>query len=160
MRIINTIRFKALFLLLVFISNTFIGLACTFKLNTSFKSNHHQKNTNAAVHIHNDGTHHDHSKKSEKKQNNHDSDLNKNKLPEDSKNECCNSKIQQLQSVEKFVPDYINLSHPVFSTAFIISYFSIVDPTYKDIVKNNWWSVRNYHPPISDIRIAIQSFQI
>lgn len=159
MKIFNSIRFKAFFLLLVFISNTFIGLACTLGLNSVFQSNHHQKNTNAAVHIHKDGKRHDHSK-SEKRHNSHEININKKSQSEDSKDECCNRKIQQLQSLEKFVPDNINISHPVFFTAFAISYFNIVKPTYKDIVKNRWWSVRNYHPPIPDIRIAIQSFQI
>jgi hypothetical protein len=74
--------------------------------------------------------------------------------------DCCSDDIAKLLQEEKNIVKSLTLDHPVF-TYFIFAPFSHIGVSFHNSVnRDKKYFVRNYHPPISDIRIAIQSFQI
>jgi hypothetical protein len=169
----TSIRLKAVFLLVVFGLNTIVGFACSLGVDMGFNSKHHEEsqeahNTNddtlePVVHIHKDGQRHIHYEKKKEhkhdKSHQHNQASNKQKQGQ-SKDNCCADKVNELQDIDSLVPNSLNISHPVFLTAFIASYYDIGLLSCTDVPKDIRQFVRNYHPPIPDIRIAIQSFQI
>jgi len=67
-------------------------------------------------------------------------------------------KIAQL---DKSVPQSLNnIIQPVFFAAFVASFFDIDISFASKAIPSVKYFVRSHHPPIQDIRIAIQSFQI
>jgi hypothetical protein len=65
-----------------------------------------------------------------------------------------------FQQIDKSIPNSVNIIHPVFFTAFVAAYYDITLLSHTNVVRDIKPFVRNHHPPIPDIRIAIQSFQI
>lgn len=161
----TSIKLKAAFLLAVFALNTVVGFACSVGVDMGFNTKHHHDEdaTEAVVHIHKDGKRHVHQEKKEKHDHNnaHQHDVaNNHHNSGDDKDGCCNDKVKEFQDLVKSVPNSINIVHPVFFIAFIAAYYNISLLPYTDVVKDIKPFVRSYHPPISDIRIAIQSLQI
>ena len=78
----------------------------------------------------------------------------------DKKDDCCNDKVLKIFQTDKAVPQFARLLSPVFSTAFVPVYYSINISYSSQVSTSNKFYVRGHHPPIPDIRIAIQSFQI
>jgi hypothetical protein len=160
-----SIKIRAMVLLVVFALNTIVGFACSVGVDMGFNTKHHDddKATEAVVHVHTDGKKHVHQEKKEDhkhdKSHNHDQVINHHKSGDD-KDDCCNGKVRSFQQLEKTVPNSVSLVHPVFFTAFLASYYNINIIPHPDVVKDIKPFVRSYHPPIPDIRIAIQSFQI
>jgi hypothetical protein len=161
----TSIQFKAVFLLVVFALNTIVGFACSIGVDMGFNTKHHDDHeaTKAVVHIHKNGKQHFHQEKKEAHKHNksrsHDEASNHKKSGSD-KDNCCNDKVKNFEQLAKSVPASQSLVHPVFFTAFLASYYNINIVAHTDIVKDIKPFVRSYHPPIPDIRIAIQSFQI
>jgi len=156
----RSIQLKAAFLLLVFGLNTVIGFACSVGIDMGFNAKHHHadETTKAVVHIHKDGkkhVHHEnkqsHSKSKYQDKKNHDS----SKPDQD----CCNDKVQQIEHTDKSVPGSLNIAHPLFFTASVDVFYNEMLPSVV-FVKNSKQFFRSYHPPIPDVRVAIQSFQI
>ena len=147
------IQIKAAFLSLVFGLNPAIGFACS--IDMGFKSDHHagSEGTEAVIHIHKDGKKHIHYEKK------HDHSGSKKKHSEKEKDNCCSDQVKKFEALDKSLPHQLNIIHPTFLIAFFDVYFNADLPAI-DIVKNIKQFVRSYHPPIPDIRIAIQSFQI
>ncbi|MEO6541311.1 MAG: hypothetical protein ABIN74_09985 [Ferruginibacter sp.] len=144
-----SIQFKAAFLLVVFALNTVVGFACAVGVDMSFNTSHHEdEETAIAVHVHADGKKHHH-EEAEHKQ----TDNNK-------KDHCCNHKVLQLFKTDKAVPQSAKLISPVFSAAFVPVYYTINISYSSQVSSFRKYYVRGHHPPIPDIRIAIQSFQI
>ena len=156
MKKIKTIQLKAAFLLIAFSLNTIIGFACAVGLDMGFNSHHHhEETTDATVHIHVDGKHHHTIAKI------HHEEATKN-LHEttDDKDNCCNDKVTKITQQDKAISQSISLDSPIFFTALISSFYNI-DVLYSNEVDSHIkYFVRSYHPPIPDICIAIQSFQI
>ena len=150
-------RIKALFLLAVFSFNTVVGFACSVGVDMGFNSTHHHADeaTEAVIHIHADGKKHIH----HEKKSSHDH--NKSHHPGDAndKDNCCNNQVLKFEQLDKSVPAGVSLIHPIFLNTFFDVYYSVALPS-TDIVRDIKQFVRSYHPPISDIRISIQSFQI
>jgi hypothetical protein len=158
-----SIKLKAALLLAVFSLNTAVGFACSLDFNMGFNEKHHGgESTESVAHIHKDGKKHPHHGKS----NTHNQALShkheaKNKdQSKNDKDNCCNDKVRKFVELDKSVPNNISIIHPTFFIAFIAPYYNISLLPYTDIVKDIGQFVRSYHPPISNIRIAIQSFQI
>jgi len=155
-------RIKALFLLSVFSLNTVVGFACSLGVDMSFNSKHHHDDevSEVVVHIHSDGKKHIHQEKSTHNHSKaHPQNKNDNHHKSDKeKGNCCSDEVTQLAQIDKSVPQSLTIVHPIFLTAFFDTFYSVVFPS--DIVKDIKQFVRSYHPPISNIRIAIQSFQI
>jgi len=162
----TSIQLKAALLLVVCALNTVVGFACSVGVDMGFNSEHHHedKATEAVVHVHKDGNrhvHHQGRKENHKhdKSHNHDQANNHHKSGSDKAN-CCNDKVRSFDQLDKSVPASQSLVHPVFFTAFLASYYNFNIIPHTDVVKNIKQFVRSYHPPIPDIRLAIQSFQI
>lgn len=143
-----SIQLKAAFLLIIFSFNMVVGLACAVGVDMGFNTTHHHEEEATEVHIHADGKKHHH-----EKQDHEHTDSEK-------KDDCCNDKVLQISQTDKAVPQAAKLLNPVFFTAFVVTYYSINISYASQINTSNKYFVRGHHPPIPDIRIAIQSFQI
>ncbi len=145
----KSIQLKAAFLLIVFSLNTIIGFACAVGINMGFNSHHHDDEaTEVTEHIHADGKKHEH----------HEADHN-HKSKDDNDN-CCHDKVIKISQVDKAIPQPVTAINPVFFTTFISSFYNIdVLFSFQQNVSIKYFA-RSHHPPIPDIRIAIQSFQI
>lgn len=142
-----SIRLKAAFLLIVFSMNTIIGFACFIGIDIGF-NNHHHDETEALLH----GTFHHHDYPEA------DGHHHKSKGGKDN---CCNEKVSQFSQLDKLVPHSLNsVITPKLFISLVFSYHQ-VDQLYTSVITNNIkYFVRSYHPPIPNIRVAIQSFQI
>lgn len=150
----TTIKLKAAFLLVVFALNTMVGFACAVGVDMGFNSHHHHDDdeaTEVSVHIHTDGKKHEHHEA-----NKHHHDEKKTSKKDD----CCNDKVTKFEQLDKSVPASLNIVHPIFLTSFLSAFYKADLLHQPDVIIDNKHFVRSYHPPISDIRIAIQSFQI
>lgn len=150
----TSIKLKAAFLLAVFALNTVVGFACSVGLDMGFNSHHHDDDeaTEVSVHIDADGKKHEHHNETHK---HHHEEKNTSK-----KDNCCNDKVTKFEQLDKSVPHSLNIVHPIFFTSFLSAFYNVHLLHRSDVVIDNKHFVRSYHPPISDIRIAIQSFQI
>ena len=156
----RSIQFKAAFLMIVFSLNTIIGFACAVGINMGFNTSHHheEEETEAVIHIHKDGKKHVHQEAAKHhdevdKDNDHDK--------KDSNDNCCNDKVIKFNEVDKSSSHSFNAGvNRIFFTTFLASFYNL-NIFYKSYINTgSKYFVRSYHPPIPDIRIAIQSFQI
>jgi hypothetical protein len=182
----NSIRFKAAILLVVFSLNTIIGFACSFSLDKIFSNNNHHEekvsnpevlvhpagnNNNihqkeeapkTKVHVHADGKKHLHQEKVDK--NNEAaqsrSAASSNKQTNETDGNCCSVPVTKFEQLDKSITQSYKGLHP----KFLISHLSVLNSVY--ILYTSYintgikYFVRSYHPPIQNIRVAIQSFQI
>ncbi|MDQ6763468.1 MAG: hypothetical protein M3015_12680 [Bacteroidota bacterium] len=158
MKIKKSIQIKAAFLMIVFSLNTIIGFSCALGMDMGFNTKHHHDEVIAetAMHIHDNGKDHNHSAAA-----NHHNEASKDH--HDSNNEkdnCCNDGVLKFSQMDKSVPGSVSIANSIFFTSFFFTFYnngnlfsSLETPSIK-------YFVRSYHPPIPDIRIAIQSFQI
>jgi hypothetical protein len=146
----NSIQLKAAFLLIAFSMNTVIGVACAVGLDMGFNTHHHDGNETTFLKT---SHHHDTSHHNGEANNDH-------QKSKDCKDNCCNDQVMKFSQLDKSVPQPLNVINPIFLTAFVSTYYSIdvLNTSYAHI--NIKYFVRSYHPPIPDIRIVIQSFQI
>ncbi|MCA6438662.1 MAG: hypothetical protein IM581_01890 [Chitinophagaceae bacterium] len=170
----NSIKIKALFLLIVFATNTVVGFACALGMDMGFnKSQHSETEATVEVHIHANGKKHFHEKETSEVTNHvhedginhqHDSEPAK-KNPVDGSNlltnddgGCCTNEVQEFQHLDKNVSVNTGINVPVF-VAILSTYFDIdFSKALKDFPVN--YKARFCYPPPPDIRIAIQRFQI
>ena len=158
MKKIKSLQLKAAFLLIVFSLNTIIGFACAVGLDMGFNSNHHEKEvTDIPIHVHADGKQHHHH--NEVKNPHEEADNNFNKTTNDEDN-CCHDKVTQIAQQDKAIAPPICITNPTFFTAFISSFYYIEIQLSTGADSHIKYFVQRHHPPIPDIRIAIQSFQI
>jgi hypothetical protein len=152
------IQFKAAFLIIVFSLNTVIGFACAIGIDMGFNSKHHhdEEATDSMVPVHADGKKHFHHEASK-----HHDGADGNHKSKDGKDNCCNDQVMKFNEVDKSASHSLNASiNPIFFTAFVSSFYTINDLYTSYINTSIKYFVRSYHPPILDIRIEIQSFQI
>lgn len=180
----SSIKLKAAILLTVFSLNTIVGFACAIGLKKALTSNQHTAyETKAVVHVHADGKkhihyekeetkpvvhvhadgkkhiHHEKAVKPEEKKSNLLDDLATQSNPLENPNKCCTTKVTEFEQIDKYVPQSIKLD-PVFFITILTDFFNI-DVLYTSYINTNIkYFVRSYHPPIPNVRIAIQSFQI
>ncbi|MBN9349308.1 MAG: hypothetical protein J0H55_01370 [Chitinophagaceae bacterium] len=145
----KSIQFKAAFLLIVFSLNTVIGFACAVGLDMGFNSHHHEESAiEVSENHHQDKSHH------------HDeADVHHHQTNND-KDNCCNNEVMKFQQVDKAVASSITLISPVFFISFLASFYNIDILSSNNRISTIKYFVRRHHPPIPDIRVAIQSFQI
>jgi hypothetical protein len=169
-----SIKLKALFLLIVFATNTAVGFACALGVDMGFNTPHHSEIAEAVeVHVHDDGKKHVHEKEVPESNNHvhedgakhqHDSEPSK-QIPEDdgqsftkSPGGCCSNEVQKFQNLDKNITVNTGIDIPVF-VAILSTYFDVDFSTaLKDFPVN--YKARFYYPPPPDIRIAMQRFQI
>jgi hypothetical protein len=176
----NTI--KAFFLLLVFSLQTITSLACSlgFDMGLNCDNHNNEKGTETSGHRHRDcksqshfnkRTTHRYNKKTvtepvhisegEKKHDQLTSGSSHHQQPNGGfGRNCCNDDIMNVNQPDKERTHFV-LDKALFFTAFISLFFDadilIFSKSVKLPVK---YFDRCYHPPITDIRIAIQSFQV
>lgn len=146
-----SIKIKAALLLIVFSLNILIGFACVLGLNMGFNNKRHCENrTSVDVVSHSGATScvhpgagaKDHSSKSEK-------------------DNCCHDKVVKFSEVDKIVTPHTNfIVNPAFFVPLLSSYYDIDQLNISQVTISIRHFIRSYHPPISDIRIEIQSFQV
>ncbi len=144
----KSIQFKAAILLIVFSLNTVIGFACAVGLDMGFNSHHHEESAIEVTENH----HHD-------KSHHHDEADIHHHQTNNNKDNCCNDGVMKFQQVDKNIATSFSLVNPLFFTSFLISYYNIDILSSNNRISEIKYFVRS-HPPIPDIRIAIQSFQI
>ena len=150
----RSIQFKAAFLLFVFSLNMVVGFACAIGVDMEFNTTHHHDTDVVKVHTHADGKKHEHHNKVDQHH-----EKKKNTKSEE-KEGCCNDAVVKISQTEKAILQSNTVVHPIFFTAFIASYYNTDIFSFSQITGNPRYFLQNYHPPIADIRIAIQSFQI
>ena len=138
-----SIRLKAASLLILFSLNMVIGGACAIGIDMWFNISHHEEKEMVA---HGSPSHH------------HD-DADEHHKSKDNKDNCCNDQVIEFAQVDKFVPHFAGLN-AIFFTTLISSFYNIDVLHTSKSSANIKYFVRDHHPPIPDIRIAIQSFQI
>ncbi|TKK66287.1 hypothetical protein FC093_17020 [Ilyomonas limi] len=153
----SSIQLKAVFLLTVFALNMVVGFACAIGIDMGFNSHHHQddESIQTTEHVHADGSKHLHHNQPVS----HHHDEANNQTSKDDNN-CCKDKVTKLAQLDKSVPQAYSGIHPVFFTALVSTFYNIEILPSTGITNDIKQFVRSYHPPIPDIRIAIQSFQI
>ena len=150
----NSILLKAAFLLIAFSLNTIVGFSCSIGINMGFNSPHHHDMEAKEVHVHKDGKVHLHKKAPHEHPKSH---ANPKKAGKD---DCCNDTVVKLSKDDKPVPQSNIVIAPLTVATYFIPFFS-PDISYPSQANRAIkYYVRNYHPPIPDIRIAIRSFQI
>jgi hypothetical protein len=149
MKKIKSIQIKAAFLLIAFSLNTLIGFACAVGMNMDFNSHHHEEEAAISESSHHHSVvnhHHDESVK----------DYHQSNVPDN----CCHDKVTKIAQVDKAVPQPFNISVNYLFLSGLASTFYHIDLLNAFKASQIKYFVRSYHPPIADIRIAIQSFQI
>jgi hypothetical protein len=141
MKRFGAIQIKAAFLLAVFSLSMMVGFACAVHLTTLLFGHHHKEVKTVG-------------------QNSHGKEEAKPHEKGPCKDNCCNEHVVKIAQADKTVPHFFTGLNVIFFTALISSTYNI------QILKSFGaelpvkYFVRGHHPPIPDIRIAIQSFQI
>lgn len=145
-----SIHLKAAFLLVIFGLNTIVGFACAVGVDMGFNASHHDEAEDVSVHMHADGKKHLHSTEADK--DHHD------KKDASENHGCCNDKVISLQNLDKNLVQNANatIDVPVFILTSSFGAYSFKVPP----VVPRKFIVPTSHPPPSDIRVAIRSFQI
>jgi hypothetical protein len=157
MKISSSMQFKAAFLTIVFLLNTIVGFACAVGMDMGFNRDHHpeQETVHSSKHAHHDSDRHHHAKHE------HDEEAADHHAAKSSKDNCCKDQVTKITKADKLSQagfNYRLLSGSFFllpSTAYRIGNSG----TFPVNVPNTHF-VRHCRPPIPDLRIAIQSFQI
>jgi hypothetical protein len=123
--------------------NMIIGFACAVGIDMWFNTITHHDETELIAH---EGSHR------------HD-EADKHHKSKDSKDNCCNDHVIKFSRVDKSFPHGFAGLNIFFTTLISSFYDSDVLLTFKALANIKYF-VRGHHPPIPDIRIAIQSFQI
>jgi hypothetical protein len=155
MKSFTSIQSKAAFLTFVFLLNTIVGFACAIGTDMGVKTDHHQKpEISAHSHKHDDGHKHKHPEHKQAATDHH--------APKESKDNCCKDQVEKLTKADKLHQssfDYSLLSLPSFILPAAVQNFGGTSGIVLVNVSNSHF-VRHCRPPIPDVRIAIQSFQI
>lgn len=160
-------RFKALFLLVIFLLNTLVGFACAIQIEYKSQENkvkghahdhssHAHDSASPADIAHNHGSH--------KHSDNHETahkkpELNHSQSGSAEDSSCCQDEVSKFYSLDKIAPQSVKIiaKPPVLDiTGFYYTPLAVL-PIKKGFDK---YIDNRQRPPTNDIRIAIQSFQI
>lgn len=153
------IQRKAAFLLIVFLLNTVVGFACLVGMDMgATEAHHHDQEVENHHHDHGDGQKEVHSSSID---HHHSSNHDHSSETEKTTDDCCTDQVQKIERADK-------LSPPVLEFSYVQPFFTLIFPNYFHLeasvsslkILRPKHLVRDYHPPIPDIRIAVQSFQI
>ena len=156
-----SIKFKAIFLTIIFLMNTIVGFACTVGIDMGYNKSHHSepqavvKNT---AHSHPPGTKkhsHQHAHTKTPTSKHHE------KEHRDKKDDCCKDEVAKFLSIDKQTVKSTIIKVPLLLQEVIIPvYGQLAIVAHGVHTPNNSYFVRCHHPPIPDIRTAVKSFQI
>jgi hypothetical protein len=145
---------KAVFLLIVFLLNTLVGFACSVGLGMgAVKAHHHDaQESKEDQHHHHKGEHDHHALKGD-----HHHSSKEKKTTDD----CCTDQVQKIEKTDKLSPPVSEFSlYQPFYTLIFPNYILLEASVSSLYLLRPKYHVRDDHPPIPDIRIAVQSFQI
>ena len=140
--------------------------------HTNGKKHHHEHDDNKnLIHIHADGKEHHHEQEEHKalvhshvdsqKHHHASNNLNQHGKNDDSdKTNCCNDEVVQIAQTDKSTPPSTVLISAIFAATFFSTFYDLNVLYLSQTVLEKKYFVRGHHPPIRDIRITIQSFQI
>jgi len=138
----KSIQLKAVFLLMAFSLNSIVGFACAAGLDMGFNSNHHEESGMEVSENHH-----------------HEANTNCHQT-NSQKDNCCNNGVVKFQQIDKNIEAAFSLIGPSFFTSFPASFYNIDILSSGNKSSGINYLVRKHRPPIPDIWIAIQSFQI
>ncbi len=150
-----SISLKATFLLIVFLLNTVVGFACAISMQygTPYGEHHTSESYKNTGHDH---ANHDHPKQTEAHH-----DLTDHHTTKKDKDDCCKDEVTKLLKEDKVSPSKITVSIQQALFFTLLPTYCQLDILASSVYQpNTKYFVRSYHPPIRDIRISIQSFQI
>jgi hypothetical protein len=157
MKISSSMQFKAALLTFVFLLNIIVGFACAVGMDVDFNSEHHQEQetVHSSEHAHHDSDHHRHTKHE------HDEKAADHHAAKSSKDNCCKDQVTKITKADKLNQAGFNYSLLAGSFFLLPAIgYQIGNPgTFPANVPNTYF-VLHCRPPIPDVRIAIQSFQI
>lgn len=120
--------------------NTVVIFACSLGMDMKFNSTHHQEKISSSSSHHNES---------------------KAKHHEDDKDNCCKDEAVKFAKADKLNPQVSHAGiNPIFFSALLTNFFNLNFLESGSNIYINKFVVLGHHPPIPDIRIAIQSFQI
>ncbi|SHF38254.1 hypothetical protein [Pedobacter caeni] len=158
------IQRKAAFLLIVFLLNTVVGFACSVGMNMGVaEAHHHDQKVENHHHDHGDGEKEDHSSSINEHHSNHDHSSKHHHSSETEKtaDDCCTDQVQKIERADKLSPPVLEFNHyQPFFTLIYPNFFHLEASVSSLEILRPKHLARDYHPPIPDIRIAVQSFQI
>jgi len=144
-------RLKALLLLLVFSMNTLAGFACSIGIDMGYNNHHHKS-----------GKAHSHKKCALHHTNVHDHVSTIVSFNSITKDDCCSNTVTKFNLLDKSVTDNSLQCQPgVFPIVYLSAFLIKTEKTGVQNVKS-WFQFvrRSCSLDDTDIRIAIQSFQI
>jgi hypothetical protein len=162
-------KLKALALLIVFSLNTVVGFACSVGLDMGFNNGHHHKEASKNNHHHEAELKSLHQHSHTDSKGHHHEQLvadhhclkTSRHTPKNEKDNCCKDEVIKFAKADKQTTRSIEPHVPAFILAVIVPSYPSFEIIASGIHKpNKWYFVQCHHPPIDDIRIAIQSFQI
>lgn len=146
----NHIRIKAFFLITVFSLSTLAGFACSVGIDLGYNDNHHsaQSHQEHSENVVSGGLHH------------YAHAVEKNSPSPESKDCCSNEVIQITQLDKRTAPEQPTLKTPFF-THLLSAFYMYADKIFDQRQGRDLTAVYlSGFSPHTDIRIAIQSFQI
>jgi len=160
MKYSSSIKIQALSLLIVFLSNTVMGFACSLGIDMGYNSNHHHNQTNSSE-LNSDNklgdchTEYFGDKGSSNLKDDEGSDSSNDQ-------DCCSNEVVKFLKLDKNVSPSttVDSSVPVLLMAVQFTYQIELLQYLKNNSPKAHHFVQSDHPPIPDIRIAIQSFLI
>lgn len=121
--------------------NTVVVFACSLGMDMKFNVNHHQQSEVEPAHSHHKDEQNHHSKKE--------------------KDNCCKDEAVKFVKINKLTPPSFNVDlTPLFFPVLLFTHYHFDILGAITNTSSNKFFFLSYHPPIPDIRIAIQSFQI
>ena len=154
---------KALFLLVVFSLNTIVGFACSIGINMGYNSRHHQHDSiNAPIKSHSHKSGHKHSHGASQKHIHQHKHTATTGTANHSQNDCCANDVTKFIQLDKsIVKTNLNLQVPSFLLAFASTFIQLSLQETNLATNSKLQPVRRSCSIYdTDIRIAIQSFQI
>ncbi len=149
MKRFKSIQIKAALLLVIFFLNTVVSIACVCGIGLNKNSHHKEEDKKVAP-----GNLHSGCKAKR-------ITANENSNPKEQKGKCCKDQVIDYNKADKSFEHSFNPGINANFFTLLISSFYNIDEFYKNYINTSIrYFVRSYHPPIPDIRIAIQSFQI
>jgi ferredoxin-like protein FixX len=143
---------KALFLLVVFSMNTLAGFACSIGVDMGY-NNHHHDQEHSHKHKH-EVAHHNHTHP-------HVHLSPASSFKDIDKDDCCSNAVTKLNLSDKLIVHNIQLQASLFAITYLPAFTVIIENPVGINVNSLFQFVRrSCSLDDTDIRIAIQSFQI
>ena len=136
--------------------NIIIGFACAIGIDMGFNTTHHHEEGSEVAEAQ-----HDHEEHHQGPTAHHHEDKEHHDNASGEKDDnCCNHHVVDLSQLDKAIPQTLKVEfYP--APLFITHLYSYISSQYESgYTRSTKFFVRSHHPPIPDIRIAIQSFQI